>query len=196
MTCPCRGCSLEFCDKNNDICLRCAKRVKYVAEMDGMHCSVPVEMSDMASLKREKVEHDDQFMRDNPDMPIAQIAEKLGRTYGAISVRRSNLGIKKANRHALIKERAEQRKKEQAAARERIAVAKGPRPEASGPREPLAAPVEITPVQLTPAADVVLINTKGFEDLYERLAERARKEFRTPELQALYFISKALEDRA
>ncbi len=169
MISPCRSCSLEFIDKNNDTCMRCAKRIKYVASLEGLTCSVPVEMTDMA-MSPEKVKQHDQFMIENPDMKVPQIAKQLGRSQAAIYSRRFKLGLTKPKRDAERTMLADRTK------------AVHSEPENLPPRR----------AELTRSADLAIINIKGYEELYERLKRSAQANFRTPELQALWFIHKGL----
>lgn len=105
---PCHDCSLAGEDKNGPQCLKCEKRCGYVASLEGRSGPVPMEMTDMAIKNDpEKSKRDDQFMRDNPDMPPAKLAEQLGRSLGAIYVRRSVLGLCKGKRNSPITKGAE-----------------------------------------------------------------------------------------
>ncbi|MCU0589877.1 MAG: hypothetical protein MUC33_01165 [Desulfobacterales bacterium] len=166
-------------DKNNDSCLKCKRRVEYVAALEGRSCSVPVEMTDMARQSSEKTKADDQFLRDHPDMPAAEIAKQLGRSPASVYTRRCALGITGKNRRDLIRQRHAEMKSVQA--RKTVAHGTG--------HDTLPA----TPAELTPTRELVMININGFEEIYERLKRSAQENFRTPELQALFFIHQGLK---
>lgn len=93
---PCQDCSVHQAghDKNGHECLSCDKRVAYVVALEGRSGPVPMEMTDMAA--RRFTEEDDRLIP-TADLSSKQIAEKLGRTVGAIYVRRSLLGGQQPN---------------------------------------------------------------------------------------------------
>ncbi len=161
MTNPCRSYARLSQDKNGEECMRCERRVEYVAALEGRSCSVPMEMSDMGR-SRANTQRDDEFLRSNPDMPIAEIAEKLGRTPAGISYRRHLLGIVKSGRKSC---RSQDEPQPMVCLHHDTA---GP----SAPKSPTS------------------IDLGG--DLYDRLCQCAQREFRTPEMQALYFIHQGL----
>lgn len=170
MISPCRSCSLEYVDKNNDTCMRCAKRIKYCESLEGLTCSVPVEMTDMA-MSPEKVKRHDQFIIDNPEMKAPEVAKALGRSTAAIYNRRHALGLTK---HRGVSERV------------KPATMQKPNHIED------TAPAHHGSAELTRSADLAIININGYEELYERLKRSAQANFRTPELQALWFIHQGL----
>ena len=188
---PCHSCYLAADDKNGPECLVCEKRTAYVASLEGRSGPVPMEMTDMAGRDLEKTRRDDQFLRDNQDMPPAEIAGVLGRSLASIYVRRSVLGLTKDKRRAMIKARDELRKKIEAGHPSFIDAEgiAGDSLQDTAPSVKLDAPM----AELVPANDLMLVNVHGLEDLYERLKRSAKENFRTPELQALWFIHRALQ---
>lgn len=140
MISPCRSCSLEYVDKNNDTCMRCAKRIKYCEALEGLTCSVPVEMTDMAitNISKEKVREHDEFIMAHPRLKAHEIAKQLGRSTAAIYSRRHALGLTKRQRDMA------------SAPTDRQSVADSPASPAHG----------LTLAEVTPAADLVLINVK------------------------------------
>lgn len=171
MISPCRGCKLEYVDKNNDTCMRCAKRIEYVEALEGMTNSVPVEMTDMAiHINAEKAKQHDEFILANKDMSPIEIARQLGRSTAAIYNRRHALGLTKQMR----------REKVRAAAEKMMA-------EDSRPHVPA-----VNAAELIRAADMMIVNVNGHEELYERLKRSAKENFREPWQQALFFIHQGL----
>ena len=186
---PCHECYLASADKNGPECLNCEKRTDYVASLEGRSGPVPMEMTDMV-MDSEKIRHDDQFMRDNPDMRPADISAALGRTVAAIYVRRAKLGLTKDKRLDLIKARGKYRKSIKT---DPPAHLNSGATAADHDREQPMLKDSATPAAFTPAASLLVVNAGGFGDLYERLKRSAKENFRTPELQALWFIHQALQ---
>jgi hypothetical protein len=147
--------------------MRCEARIEYVSSLDGLTCSVPVEMADMAisRIGIEKRKEHDEFILANPGMPAAEIAKALGRTVSAIYTRKAHLRIKA--RHAEI----------HAGVGTRSASA--------------TADDKIAPLQ--DQADHFKIEFAGHEQLFARLKDAAIRNFRSPQQQALYFIHQGIQ---
>lgn len=92
MISPCRNCKLELVDKNNETCMRCAKRIKYVASMEGLTCSLPVEMTDMAKWTKDQVDYLRQNYTTKSDL---EIAKHIGKNPPCVQIKRTALGLKK-----------------------------------------------------------------------------------------------------
>jgi hypothetical protein len=196
VTNPCRSCARLDQDKNSSDCMSCTRRVEYVTALEGRSCSVPMEMGDMARQSSEKTRHDDQYLRDHQDTPIPEIAKALGRSVESIYVRRSNLGL--TARRGLIKARAEKiagerLKKPARPAPPTVIDQSEDHPDISRPAGTIERSTALIPAVMTPSADLFIMSFKGHEDLYDSLKDKAAAEFRTPELQALFIIHKALQ---
>ena len=186
--------------------MRCTKRIEYVAALEGRSASMPVEMTDMARWTDEQV----QYLKENFESKTdSQLAEAIGKNGGAVCVKRLGLGLKKAASWRSGWERIKERK---AAMKQADAdIDRLPKDEPEGifpihrtsdgkihvgeaPRDP-DPPAAPSALELVPVArpDFTLINFKKYEAIYGRLQAAAERDFRTPELQALFYISQALE---
>ncbi len=196
---PCHECPRLHRSKNAERCGECEKRIKYVEALEGHSASIPVEMTDMASTrwKPEEVE----FLRSNYESKTdRQIALEIGRAASAVTMKRMDLGLRKAASWRSGWERLKERK---AAAMAQAEADLDKCPEVAGHAdEPVQPdPRMAEPPQTTaPSADLVpvtgpdfaLINFKQHEPIYERLKAAAERDFRTPELQALFYINQGL----
>jgi hypothetical protein len=158
--------------------MRCEKRLSYVAALEGRSASMPVEMTDMARWTEEQV----QYLKDNFEGKTdAQLAEDLGKNAGAVCVKRQSMGLKKAASWRSGWERIKERKAAMTQAEEDIGRL---------PMKAAETPCEVVPIS---GQDFTLINFKKHEAIYGRLQAAAERDFRTPELQAMFYISQALE---
>ena len=172
-------CELKDQDKNNPVCLNCSQRMRYTALLGAMTDSVPLALSDMAAaaipenlLGQEEMKHEDrywcpeeeQFLKQNYlQMSNDQMAAELKRGKNAVAFRMHKLGLRRREfKRGLKAEKIDGQEKAQPASDSKL------------------------PSYLQ--KDYFILDFKECAHLYDELIETARREFRDPGAQALWYI--------
>ena len=205
---PCRNCDLLSKDKNNDRCVSCSLRLEYLRYLDNPSNFMPVQYQDnqehehsrRRGLLSSKPGPDrTERRRDMSEQQLSSDKVKLCKRCGP---EKGPLPISKFTKKAKAKDGLDpyckQCKKDiQQEYRDRKAKGLVGEPGKKHPslkqENPQASQgIEGSPVD---AEYLITLDFSEYPELHTRLKEIAVKEFRPTDLQVIYFISQAIENR-
>lgn len=181
---PCNSCADRFEDKNRPVCINCIKRQEYSEALGRMAFSVPIEMTDHYKGNRQMNEKVQTKICSDPKCKSAGRAQPITNFYKCKNF------VSSLNPNGYMNVCSECKRRQQ---RERTASLKK---QSIDPTTP-AIPNEIVlhnPGESLKAVNksFVVIDFSRHADLYDQIVTAAAADFRTPDLQILYFCSQAL----
>jgi len=164
--------------KNNPVCKSCEKVKKYSESLGRSFEGMPIEATDLAVKRRISrrrwSEREDEILKDSfMERTNVELAEELGRTPKAVSLRLTNLKLYRKYQPSRADKTASKREGS-------LAPADLPRPEKS--------------LTTAPGKDFMIIDFSMYGDLFDRVVAVAAENFRTPELQVLYLCQQATRE--
>jgi len=186
---PCLKCDLLHEDKKNPICGNCDDRLQYIATLGRPNESLRIEMADMTIKRKPWTQADDEFIQNNyQTMKNRQLGERLDRTESAVWARLNKLQLKRCPQDA-----ANRKIKHELPNRDL-----GDSLPVSHRVEEMMSPGEMNMPALAenapmvPSKDFMVVDFSMYGDLFDKVMAAAAEEFRTPQLQILFYCHQAL----
>jgi hypothetical protein len=187
---PCLECDLLHEDKRNPDCEACQKKDQYVGRLGRPNENLPIEMTDMADKKqiRRWTPGELKYLKDYYlTMTNGEMSAELKRTENAVAFKMHQLKLRRSKpKIAPIKHSKEV-----------------PRPpdQTARPHHSALEPISTGKIDLLPPVgnlpalsnkDFLIIDFSSYPDLYDNLLKTASENFRTPELQILFYCHHAI----
>ncbi len=184
---PCLTCPERDRDKNRPVCVNCKKRQEYIGTIgpagmpisDDIYLNISRESNDHQSKKEAEMNQGltKQCSKCGAVKPVSEFHKNRAKSDGL------ECWCKECKR-SIRREIRKRHKEKLKAAENKIEMLKSA---IKTPKQPASGPG-------LPPASLILDFSKN-PDLLDALKKTAGLDFRTPELQALYFISKAVSER-
>ena len=183
VTSPCKSCALLGEDKNNDTCMNCDKRLTYIRMLGDSTKSIPTELTDMATSsnnngrrRRYSMEEKQYLFRNYKEKTNSEMAKELGRSIGSVAGMLSHSGLIR------------------------------PKEKLSENESKYLATIKNHPINfdlgaglqevLPKTKDFIIIDFSGRDELFKSVIEAASDNFRTPELQILFYCHQAINGQS